>query len=596
MRYSDDIIEEVRNRNDIVDVVSEYVRLQRKGSSYFGLCPFHNEKSPSFSVTPSKQMFYCFGCGVGGNVYTFLMEYENATFPEAVEKLAARAGIELPKQEYSKEARQEADLRSALLAVNKEAAKFYYIQLRTDKGRQAGDYLRNRQISEETMKRFGLGYSDRYGSGLYKYLKSKHYSDELLKQSGLFNVDERRGMSDKFWNRVIYPIMDINSRVIGFGGRVMGDGKPKYLNSPETKIFDKSRNLYGLHIARSSRKKNLIICEGYMDVIAMHQAGFTNAVASLGTALTSQQCSLMKRFTNEALVIYDSDGAGVKAALRAIPLLRAAGLSAKVVDLSPHKDPDEFIKAEGARAFEERLERGINGFLYEIDKLQADYDMGDPQGKTDFFHEAARRLCRLEDEIERNTYLEAIAERYGIEAGILRKLVNRLALQGAGVEPKPRPVTTGARPAAAKLSGGADMAQRLMLTWLASYPSIYEGIKQYITLEDFTDPMYHRMAELLFEQYDRGEPNPAGILSRFEDLEEQKKAAAVLHAGIRLDSDEERQQALKDVIFRMKSDSLKKRMARGDPSDPESFMALMREKKELEEFRVQTGELHISIN
>jgi DNA primase len=596
MRYSDDIIEEVRARNNIVDVVSEYVRLQRKGSSYFGLCPFHNEKSPSFSVSPSKQMFYCFGCGVGGNVYTFLMEYENATFPEAVEKLAARAGMELPRQEYSREARQEADLRLALLEVNKEAAKFYYVQLRTDKGRQACDYLRNRQISEETMKRFGLGYSDRYGSGLYKYLKAKQYSDELLKQSGLFNVDERRGMSDKFWNRVIYPIMDINSRVIGFGGRVMGDGKPKYLNSPETRIFDKSRNLYGLHIARKSRRKNLIICEGYMDVIAMHQAGFTNAVASLGTALTSQQCSLMKRFTNEVLVIYDSDGAGVKAALRAIPLLREAGLSTKVIDLSPYKDPDEFIKAEGAEAFEERLERGVNGFLYEVDKLQLNYDMEDPQGKTDFLHEAARRLCRLGDEIERNTYLEAIAGRYGIGIDILRKLVNRLAMQGAGIEPRPQPVTTGARPSAVKPSGGADMAQRLMLTWLASYPSIYEGVKQYISLDDFTEPMYRRMAGLLFEQYDTGEPNPAGILSHFEDVEEQKRAAAVLHAGIRLDSDEERQQALKDVIFRIKSDSLKKRMARGDPSDPESLTALMREKKELEEFRVQTGKLHISIN
>lgn len=596
MRYTDDIIEEVRSRNDIVDVVSEYVRLQRKGSSYFGLCPFHNEKSPSFSVSPSKQMFYCFGCGVGGNVFTFLMEYENATFPESVEKLAARAGIELPRQEYSREARQEADLRSALLAINKEAAKFYYVQLRADKGRQACAYLRGRQISGEIMNRFGLGYSDRYGGGLYKYLKAKNYSDELLKQSGLFNVDERRGMSDKFWNRVIYPIMDINSRVIGFGGRVMGDGKPKYLNSPETKIFDKSRNLYGLNIARSSRKKNLIICEGYMDVISMHQAGFGNAVASLGTAITSQQCSLMKRFTNEALVIYDNDGAGIKAALRAIPLLREAGLSVKVIDLSPHKDPDEFIRVEGAKAFEERLEKGINGFLYEADKLQLNYDMGDPQGRTDFLHEAARRLCRFEDEIERNSYLEAIAGRYRVGTDTLRKLVNRLAMQGAGIEPKPSPVKTGARPAAAKTSGGTDMAQRLMLTWLASYPSIYEGIKHYITLEDFTDPMYRRMASLLFEQYDRGEPNPAGILSHFEDVEEQKKAASVLHARLRLDSDEERQQALKDVIFRMKSDSLKKRMARGDPSDPEGLMAWMREKRELEEFRIRTDRLHISIN
>ena len=316
MRYSDDLIEEIRMKNDIVDVISGYVKLQRKGSSYFGLCPFHNEKSPSFSVSPGKQMYYCFGCGAGGNVFTFLMEYENFTFPEALEMLADRAGVELPKMEYSKEAKEQADLKSALLEINKEAAKFYYYQLRQKTGEQGMAYLKGRELSDETINKFGLGYSGKFSNNLYQYLKGKNYSDELLRQSGLFNVDEKRGMYDKFWNRVIYPIMDVNNRVIGFGGRVMGDAKPKYLNSPETKIFDKSRNLYGLNMARSSRKKNLIICEGYMDVISMHQAGFNNAVASLGTALTSQQASLLKRYTDEVLIIYDSDEAGVKAALR----------------------------------------------------------------------------------------------------------------------------------------------------------------------------------------------------------------------------------------------------------------------------------------
>ena len=292
MRYSEDLIEEIRMRNDIVDVISGYVKLQRKGSSYFGLCPFHNEKSPSFSVSPSKQMYYCFGCGAGGNVFTFLMEYENLTFVEALRMLADRAGVELPQIEYSKEAKAQADLKATLLEVNKEAAKYYYYQLRRESGRQGMDYLKGRELSDETINKFGLGYSDKFSNDLYRYLKNKNYSDEILRQSGLFNVDERKGMYDKFWNRVIFPIMDVNNRVIGFGGRVMGDAKPKYLNSPETKIFDKSRNLYGLNMARSSRKKNLIICEGYMDVISMHQAGFNNAVASLGTALTSQQASL----------------------------------------------------------------------------------------------------------------------------------------------------------------------------------------------------------------------------------------------------------------------------------------------------------------
>ena len=409
MRYSEDLIEEIRMRNDIVDVISGYVKLQRKGSSYFGLCPFHNEKSPSFSVSPSKQMYYCFGCGAGGNVFTFLMEYENFTFVEALRMLADRAGVELPQIEYSKEAKEQADLKATLLEVNKQAAKYYYYQLRQESGKQGMDYLKSRELSDETINKFGLGYSDKFSNNLYRYLKSKKYSDEILRQSGLFNVDERNGMYDKFWNRVIFPIMDVNNRVIGFGGRVMGDAKPKYLNSPETKIFDKSRNLYGLNLARSSRKKNLIICEGYMDVISMHQAGFNNAVASLGTALTSQQASLLKRYTDEVLIIYDSDEAGVKAALRAIPMLKTAGLSTKVINLKPYKDPDEFIKNMGKEAFQERLDHGMNSFLFELHAMEQQYEMEDPQGKTDFFKETARKLLRFEDEIERNNYIQAVA-------------------------------------------------------------------------------------------------------------------------------------------------------------------------------------------
>ena len=264
MYYSDDIIEEVRTRNDIVDVISGYVKLQRKGSSYFGLCPFHNEKSPSFSVSPSKQMYYCFGCGAGGNVFTFLMEYENFTFPEAVKALADRAGMELPEVEYSEEAKQQRDLKTAVLEVNKMAAKYYYCLLRAPQGAKAMEYLKNRELSDETMRRFGLGYASQYSDELYRYLKQQGVSDALMKESGLMSVNERQGMYDKFWNRVMFPIMDVNGKVIGFGGRVMGDAKPKYLNSPETIVFDKSRNLYGLHIARTARKKYLIVCEGYM--------------------------------------------------------------------------------------------------------------------------------------------------------------------------------------------------------------------------------------------------------------------------------------------------------------------------------------------
>ena len=594
MRYSDDLIEEIRMRNDIVDVISGYVKLQRKGSSYFGLCPFHNEKSPSFSVSPSKQMYYCFGCGAGGNVFTFLMEYENYSFMEALRVLADRAGIQLPQQEYSQEAKEQADLKAMLLEVNKLAAKYYYYQLRREGGAQGMAYLKGRELSEETINRFGLGYSDKFSNDLYRYLKSKNYSDEILRQSGLFNVDERRGMYDKFWNRVIFPIMDVNNRVIGFGGRVMGDAKPKYLNSPETKIFDKSRNLYGLNIARTSRKKNLIICEGYMDVISMHQAGFNNAVASLGTALTSQQASLLKRYTDEVLIIYDSDEAGVKAALRAIPMLKTAGLATKVINLKPYKDPDEFIKNMGKEAFQERLDQGMNSFMYELHALEQQYDMKDPQGKTDFFKETARKMLRFEDEIERNNYIQAVADSYRIEPENLRKMVNRMAMQGVGIQEPVRPKSGQNRPR--EKQDGYEMSQKLMLTWLTSYPEIFGQVSQYISPDDFTNPLYHTVAEMLYRQYSDGELNPARLLNNFTDSDEQKEVAAVFNARIPLETEEERKKALLDVICRLKENSIAHRTAQLAPTDMKGLMELMESKKKLEDLKAGRQYLHISLN
>ena len=287
MYYPDELVEEIRAKNDIVDVISGYVRIQKKGSNYMGLCPFHNEKSPSFSVSASKQIYHCFGCGAGGNVFTFLMNYENFTFQEAVKELADRAGVSLPEIEYSAQAKKEADKKAILLEINKEAAKYFYYQLRQEQGKIGYRYLSGRQLSEETIKKFGLGFANKTSNDLTLYLKKKGYTDEQIIQAGLATADERYGTHDKFWNRVIFPIMDINHRAIGFGGRVMGEGNPKYLNSPETPVFDKSRNLYGLNFARTARKNNIILCEGYMDVIALHQAGFNQAVASLGTAFTA---------------------------------------------------------------------------------------------------------------------------------------------------------------------------------------------------------------------------------------------------------------------------------------------------------------------
>ena len=587
MFYPEELVEEVRTRNDIVDVISGYVKLQRKGSSYFGLCPFHNEKSPSFSVSPGKQMYYCFGCGAGGNVLTFIMEYENYSFPEALKLLADRAGVKLPEQEYSKEERRQQDLRTAILEVNKTAAKYYYYQLRTEAGKPGMDYLKNRQLSEETMQRFGLGYAGKYSDGLYRYLKQKGVSDELLRQSGLMNVDEKRGMYDKFWNRVIFPIMDVNNRVIGFGGRVMGDGKPKYLNSPETKVFDKSRNLYGLNVARTSRKKYIIVCEGYMDVISMHQAGFTNSVASLGTALTSQHASLLKRYTQEVILSYDSDEAGIKAALRAIPLLKEAGLTARVLRMAPYKDPDEFIKALGTEAFQERIDQAQNSFLFEVSILETGYDMKDPESKTLFFREVSKKIAGFEMEVERENYIEAIAQRYHTSFEGLRKMVLRYLMQG---EVPSRPEVFRSRKAMEK-EDGLLKSQRMLLTWLTEYKGLYQTVKECVTPEDFTTEFYRQVASLLFEQLDLGELDPARIIDHFTDAQEQKQAAQLFHTQVPVQNDTELKKAIRETVGKVMEAGLERQNAELDTTDMAALQRVITGKKRLQEL----DKLHISL-
>ncbi len=581
MLYAESLIEEVRMKNDIVDVVSGYVKLQKKGSSYFGLCPFHNEKSPSFSVSPSKQMYYCFGCGAGGNVLTFIMEYENYSFPEALKYLADRVGVELPQQEMNEEMKRQQDLRSRILEMNKMAAKYYYYQLRSEHGIQAMNYLKGRKLSDETIHKFGLGYSTKYGNDLYKYLKSKGISDEILAQSGLMNVDEKRGMYDKFWNRVIFPIMDVNGRVIGFGGRVMGDGKPKYLNSPETKVFDKSRNLYGLNMARTSRKKYMLVCEGYMDVISMHQAGFTNAVASLGTALTSQHASLLKRYTDEVILTYDSDEAGVKAALRAIPLLKEAGVATKVLSMLPYKDPDEFIKALGTEEFQKRIDEAQNSFLFEIDILQRNYDMQDPQSKTAFYEETAKKLMAFDQELERENYIEAVAARYGVGFDALRKLVNRMAMKNVPIPKTPVKI----RQARQEKDEGVVKSQKLMLTWLIEYPSLYPVVKKFLKKEDFSTELYETVAGLLFEQYDAGERNPARIINHFTEPEEQREAASLFNTTIQVETNADREKAFKETMGKILSYSLEQRTARLDPTDMKGLQEMIADRKKLSQIQ-----------
>ena len=411
------------------------------------------------------------------------------------------------------------------------------------------------------------------------------WDDEILKETGLVTIDEVRGGHDKFWNRAMFPIMDVHNRVIGFGGRVMGDGEPKYLNSPETKIFDKSRNLYGLNIARSTRKNQLLLCEGYMDVIALHQAGFDNAVASLGTALTSGHASLLKRYTHEVYLTYDSDGAGVKAALRAIPILKEVGITTKVINMRPYKDPDEFIKALGAQEYEERIKKAENSFMFQIRIMQAGYDMDDPESKTAFYNEIAKKLLGFTEELERTNYTQAVSREYSIPYDDLRKLVNSMAMKGGIVKPQTK-LKSGINEKNKK-EDGMKQSQKLLLTWLIEDNSLFDRIKGRISADDFTEELYHKVAKEVFSQYETTHTvNPARIVSMFTDEDEQREVAGLFNATIhQVEGKNDKATALRETVVRIKQNSIDYRSKHLAPTDMEGMMRIIEDKRALEELQ-----------
>lgn len=589
MLYGDDLKEEVRDRTDIVDMISGYVSLQKRGANYVGLCPFHNEKTPSFSVSREKQMYYCFGCHRGGDVFNFLEEYDHLTFPEALEELAGRAGIALPKQEMSREERRENDARLTLRDMNKQAAVYFHYLLKSKRGETAMTYLKDRGLSDEMIQRFGLGYADIYRDDLYQYLKKKGYDDYQLKDSSLVTIDSVKGSYDKFFNRVIFPIMDANQRVIGFGGRVMGDGEPKYLNSKETILFDKGRNLYGLNYARRSRESSLILCEGYMDVISLHQAGFTNAVAPLGTAFTINQAMLLKRYTKEIILSFDSDGAGVNAALRALPILRDVGLKGRVLSMKPYKDPDELLKAEGTEGYRERLKSAEAGRMFEYLTLHDQYDQQDPESRTEFINALAAKIAEIEEPLERETYGAAAANRFMISLEKLMRLVNKYGrdreLKKANASYKKKPQTKESREAERKEE--KRRPQRLLLTWLFEHPDSYAKIAPHISPSDFWEPLYHSVAILLFSQLEKGEkPSTTAILNTFDDLEDQREIAAIFNTHLKYAvSAEDQDKALTDVVRKVKLASITEEMAHVE--DVMRWQELLFEKNKAQKLRIE---------
>ena len=588
MAIPEPFLDELLDRTDIVDLVSESVRLTQKGRNYWGLCPFHSEKTPSFSVSADKRIFKCFGCGKGGGAINFVMELDNLSFREAVEVLAKRVGMEVPDSGPSAGMRER---REKLLELNKQAARTFHKWLYAPEGAEGLAYLQKRGLSRSTLTNFGLGFAPNSWDALIQALADQGYDKRDLLDAGLAVNNKDGRIYDRFRNRVMFPIIDVRGNVIGFGGRVMDDSTPKYLNSPDTPVYNKSRNVFALNIAKTSKAGRVILTEGYMDTISLHQAGFDCAVASLGTSLTSEHAQLLARYFQEAIISYDGDGAGVAAAQRAIPLLEKAGLKVKVLRMQGAKDPDEFIKNLGTEAFEERINKARNGFLFSLEILEKEYDMNSPEGKTAFHKEAAKRLTMFEEEIERNNYIEAVAEKYRIGYEELKKLVGKMAIQMGQATPAERPKQTANREK--QKEDGNLKSQKILLTWLIENEALFAQIKKYIVPEDFTKELYRTVAEILYEQYEAGEVNPAKVMNHFTDEEEHREVAELFHTKIReLTTKEEQEKALKETIIRVKYNSIEFATKMLNPTDIVGLQRLMEAKKSLQDLQ----KMHISID
>ncbi len=428
MPFPESFLQELKLRNDITEIVSSYVNLKRRGRNMVGLCPFHGEKTPSFNVYTENGSFYCFGCGVGGDVITFIMKIENLDYVDAVKFLAQRAGLEIPENTYDDSLSK---LRKRVFEANREAARFYYDTLNSPIGRMGLDYFHSRALTDRTIRHFGLGFSDDKHTSLCRHLKSKGFSENEIVAANLAFASKRgKGIYDRFSNRVMFPIIDLRGNVIAFGGRILTDEKPKYLNTSDTPVFKKSANLFSLNNAKNSGSRTLILCEGYMDVIAVNQAGITNAVATLGTALTSEQAVLMKRYADEVVICYDSDEAGQKATARAIPILRNAGLLVRVLTVPNGKDPDEFIRSKGAdgpAAFKAAIEKSGNDVEYRLQKLKQSYNLETSDGKVGYLEAAAKIIAEISSPIERDVYTSKICSEYGIEKTAFASQINAAA-------------------------------------------------------------------------------------------------------------------------------------------------------------------------
>ena len=552
MKYPEKFITELVERNDIVDVVSGYVRLGKKsGANMFGLCPFHSEKTPSFSVSPDKQIYHCFGCGKGGGVINFIMEIENLSFPEAVEFLARRAGMPLPEQENDAETRR----RARMLALNRDAARFFYEQLYTPAGQAARDYMARRRIGPATAKNFGIGFAPDSWDSLRKAMHAKGYNDFEMADAGLLRKRENTGFYDTFRGRLMFPVIDVRGNVIGFSGRILGDGEPKYMNSPETLVFNKSRNLFALNLAKKSKSGYIILSEGNIDVVSLHQAGFDSAVASLGTSLTAEQARLLSRYTKEVIIAYDNDGAGIKAAQRGIDILEKLDVKVRVLRMSGAKDPDEFIRLRGPDAFRALLEGSQDQVDYKLTEIARKYDLSVREQKIEFLNEAYDLVARLPDTAQRELYSRQMAKMVEVnpEAVIAEVENRRKRLLGRARKSLQAEMTRPAQMIRSADKGSryedpeSAIAEEGLIRILYTDPELCRRE----TLPDasvFSSALLGRIYACLLEKAKRGENTDAAFLAGVLSAEESSALIRIIDQPV---GKTNREQALRDYIDRI---------------------------------------------
>lgn len=553
--------ERVRAANDITDIIGRYVSLKRSGSSFKGLCPFHNEKTPSFYVMPEDQYFYCHGCHKGGDVFTFLCDYNNLDFSEALEELARNAGMEIPEK-FDRDQKGQSfkkGLKSRIFDMYRDAAGFYYEKLHSDEGKEAFRYLSDRGISANMMTAFGLGYAPGGSSSLYDHMKGKGFEEEELKESGLFSYKTGKPR-DQFFRRVMYPIMNKASRVIAFGGRVTGDEKPKYINSPETVIYSKKDNLYGIHRATRAKNNRIILVEGYMDVIACHQAGFPEAMATLGTALTKEQAHIISGLASKVYLIYDADGPGKDAMLRAIPILRSEGLFVNVADMSPFKDPDELIKNEGREGFENRLEKARNAFFFETDEFSKGFNLDDPSERAAFEAKTAERIAAFDNKFEREQFTDTISDRFNIDKTLLTSEVSRignLKERSFGSAYKVRESRGLVREQAKENEINTD--EKNILCALIIAPEYYEAVSRFISPEDFSPGIMRELANVTFAGTRDGGVTVAQIMGKFSGDESDTIGRVFFDEKFDISDEQERKCFVSDSVLSL----LKRRIDEG---------------------------------